>query len=241
MLIAIPSKGRANGVKSLRQLPTSATLFVPATEADAYRASNPGVEVVEVPNDVHGITRTRNWILDYTDEPRVVFVDDDLKRAGWLQALPFRFRVVDDMPEADLLNEWCKLFDLTEQMKYRIWGVSTISAPRAVYPYKPFIWHTYVTASCMGMLNLPGFRFDERYPVKEDYELCLRCIKEDGGLVGARYLFWENSHWTDEGGCKDYRSQEMERQCTQQLIDDYPGMIRKVTRGGSEFSIHLDF
>jgi len=240
MLVAIPSKGRASAVKSLRQLPTSAVLFVPEAEAMAYGKCNPGVEVVAVPDSVAGITRTRNWILDNTAEPRVVFVDDDLKTAGWLEALPFRWRV-NRLTEDELLAEWCRLFELTEQMQYRIWGVATNSAPRAVYPYRPFIFHTYATASCMGMLNLPGFRFDESFPVKEDYELCLRCIKEDGGILGARHLFWENNHWTDEGGCKDYRSAEMETDCIERLIAMYPGMIRKVTRGGSEFSISLEF
>jgi len=93
----------------------------------------------------------------------------------------------------------------------------------------------------MGILNDGRTRFDESFPVKEDYELCLRCIKEDGGILGARYLYWHNEHWTGEGGCKDYRTQAMEEKAINKLMSMYPGFIRRVTRGGAEYSINLDF
>ena len=92
----------------------------------------------------------------------------------------------------------------------------------------------------MGLVN-DGIRFDPEFPVKEDYELCLRCIKDDGGIVGARFLFWKNSHWVDDGGCKDYRTQEMEDEVIQKLMRMYPNHIKKITKGGSQYSIRLDF
>jgi hypothetical protein len=93
----------------------------------------------------------------------------------------------------------------------------------------------------MGMFADAGLRFDESFKVKEDYELCLRCIKEDGGVLAARYLYWENEHWGTEGGCKDYRTQAMEEEAIKMLMRRYKGMIRKITRGGSEYSIELEF
>lgn len=241
MLVAIPSKSRPGAVKSQTIIPTAA-VFVPRLEADAYERLGTK-NVMPVPDDVRGITRTRNWILDWAadrGERRVVFIDDDVKAQGWveLQTLRGKHR---KLKEPDWLTEWAKLFDVAADLKHRIWGVATTSEIRAVYPYKPFIWQTYVTASCMGMFTDAGLRFDESFPVKEDYELCLRCLKEDGGIVGARYLYWENSHWTDEGGCRDYRTAEMEEDAIKRLIRMYPGLIRRVTKGGSEYSIQLDF
>src|SRR6185437_16215572 len=121
----------------------------------------------------------------------------------------------------------------TEQCKYRVWGVATQNAPRAVYPWKPILFRSYVTASFMGIINDGRTRFDERFNVKEDYELNLRCIKEDGGIIAARYIHWTNSHWTDAGGCAAYRTQLMELRCIKLLMQLYPGMIRRVRRGGS--------
>ena len=79
------------------------------------------------------------------------------------------------------------------------------------------------------------------FPVKEDYELCLSCIKEDGGIVGAQYFYWENHHWKTPGGCRDYRTVQMEEECIRRLVRMYPGNVRRVKRKGSEFCIQLDF
>jgi TET-associated glycosyltransferase-like protein len=238
VIVAIPSKGRPTRVKSQKIIP-SARVYVPALEADAYRRC--GVEnVFPVPDRVRGITATRNWILDSTRDPRVVFIDDDVKACGWFELLDQRGKL-RRLNEAEWLGEFTKLFDLTEQLHYRLWGLQTDGALRAVYPFKPFLFRSYVTGSCMGVVNSSGIRFDESFPVKEDYELCLRCIREDGGILAARYIFWSTNHWTDKGGCRDYRTQSMEMEAVDQLMERYPGFIRRVTRGGSEYSIDLDF
>jgi len=134
-----------------------------------------------------------------------------------------------------------KLFELTEQLHFHLFGVATQSAARSVYPWKPILTRSYVTGSFMGIVNDGKIRFDERYQVKEDYELTLRCIRQDGGVVAARYLYWENSHWKDPGGCSGYRTQLMELRCIKMLANSYPGMIRRIERGGSTYSIDLDF
>ena len=238
MLVAIPSKGRPGRVKS-QSVISCARVYVPEDEYDAY-VSLGTRNVAPVPRSVRGITATRNWILDHADDPRVVMIDDDVKEQGWAQARAHRW-VKQKLNEQQWLEEWDKLFDIAQQLGYRIWGVATTGERRAIYPYRPFLWHTYVTASCMGIFADAGLRFDESFPVKEDYELCLRCIREDGGVVGARYLYWESYHWNTEGGCRDYRTQEMEERAIRRLMRMYPGMIRRVTRGGSDYSIQIEF
>jgi glycosyltransferase involved in cell wall biosynthesis len=238
MLIAIPSKGRAGVLKS-QALITCASVFVPENEVEAYKQGG-AKNVVGVPSDIRGITRTRNWILDYSDDPWVVMIDDDLKTAGWCELLPFNGKH-RKLTEGQWLGEWGKLFEVTEGMNYRIWGTSTDSSLRAIYPYKPFMFQSYVTASCMGIINSSGIRFDENFPVKEDYEICLRCVKEDGGIVAARYLYWENHHWSGDGGCKDYRTKAMERKAILNLQKLYPGQVDYATDRKGEFCIGLNF
>ncbi len=200
MLIAIPSKGRATAVKSRKILP-SARLFVPENEIEDYRRAG-NHDVAGVPVSVCGITATRNWILDHVKDRWVVMVDDDVKVQGYLKLLPHNGKYVK-MDEKGWIAESVRLFELTEGLKYRIWGVATQSALRSVYPWKPILFRSYVTASFMGIVNDGRVKFDERFTVKEDYELNLRCIKL--------------------------------------LVKMYPGMIRRVTRGGSSYSIDLDF
>jgi len=214
-------------------------LYVPEQEASDYRATERG-QVVGVPQGVRGITKTRNWILDNANDDQVVFVDDDAKNVGWVELRTFDCRH-HKMTERVLLPEFEKLFAVARGVGARIWGMATQSATRSVYPWAPFRFQSYVTASCMGIWNDTGIRFDEAFPVKEDYELCLRCIKEDGLVLSAQYFYWENAHWDTAGGCKDYRTQAMEEDCIRRLMALYPGYIRRVTRGGSEYSIQLDF
>jgi len=237
MLVAIPSKGRSTSASTMKVLP-HATVYVPEIESDDYRKVWTN-QIVGVPNDVRGITKTRNWILRSTKNRYVVFVDDDVQKHGFLDLGVYK-TTPRSLTEEQYWVEWTKLFHLTEDMGYRVWGPDTSGDLMSVHPTRPFTWHTYLTASCMGMLNT-GTYFDESFPVKEDYELGLRCLSEDGGIVGARYLYWRNAHWTTPGGCKDYRTQEMEEDAIQRLIHLYPGLIRRVNKGGSGYSIVLDF
>ena len=238
MLVAIPSKGRAGSVKTLKVLP-SGTLFIPKSEASNYRDIYPDAEIVLVPEDVRGITNTRNWILENTDDRIVGFVDDDVMGGGyWDIGIETQTRV--PLTQDELTQDWMRLFHVTDDLGYHLWGAETTSRPHTCHPCRPFTWHSYVTASCMGIVN-DGIRFDPEYPVKEDYELSLRCIKEDGGIVGARFLFWKNEHWTGKGGGGDYRTQSMEDEVIKKLMDAYPGYIKKITKGGSQYSIRIDF
>lgn len=237
MLIAIPSKGRAGKVKSLKVLP-QAVLFVPEYEVKDYKkAQYPNI--VGVPGDVKGITKTRNWILKESKDEEVVFIDDDVKIAGWRKLHSHHVESKSLNPK-QWDREFNKLFELTRDLNYRLWGIGTDEATRSQYPYKPFLWNSYVTASCCGIINDGRTYYDESFPVKEDYELCLRLMKEDGGTVGARHIYWHNSHWTDPGGCTDYRTQQMEKDCIYRLKDMYPGMVRQITRGGSGYSISIN-
>ena len=237
MLIAIPSKGRAGETKSEKVL-TSAVLFVPESEVEQYRTHS-SAEVRAVPNEVKGITSTRNWILKSTEERRVVMIDDDVKNQGWTKLYKANGKQ-KKMTENQWLFEFERLFDVVEDLDWKIWGVKTEAALRSVYPFKPINFRSYVTASCMGIINDGTYPFDESFPVKEDYEICLRHIEEFGGIVAARYLYWENSHWGDEGGCKSYRTQKIEAKAIKNLVAKYPSRIKRITRGGSEYSIELN-
>ncbi len=236
MLIAVPSKGRA-GLTTTNKILPNCIFYVPESEVHQYN----GIvkNIVGVPKEVRGITATRNWILKNTDEKWVVFLDDDVKDCGYLKLLERKTIRIKIKDEKFWNDEFVKLFDLTEQLSYKIWGVKTESAPRSMYPYKPFLFKSYVTASCMGIINDGEYYFDERYKVKEDYEICLRHIRDKGGILAARYLHWENDHWEQDGGCKDYRTVEMEKNCIKMLIKDFPGMVKNVSRKANKFTIQL--
>jgi hypothetical protein len=147
MLIAVPSKGRAGRVMTQAVVP-SASIFVPHLEAAAYEQM--GVRnVVPVPDAVRGITATRNWILRQADDRRVVMIDDDVRTQGYTELFA-RNCMRHLLDEATWLGEFAKLFDVTEDLGYRIWGLRPM-APPARFTRSTFCWRSYVTASCMGI------------------------------------------------------------------------------------------
>jgi glycosyltransferase involved in cell wall biosynthesis len=238
MLIAVPSKGRAGLTTTNKILPNMSTFFVPESEYHQYN----GIvkNIVCVPKDVRGITDTRNWILKNTDEKWVVFLDDDAKNVGYNKLEERNSKNIQIKDEGFWMEEFLKFFDLTEQLGYKIWGTRTEYSPRGTYPYKPFLTRSYVTASCMGIVNDGEYLFDPEFKVKEDYEICLRHIRDKGGILAVRYLHWANEHWTTDGGCKDYRTIEMERDAIKRLIKLYPSMISSAKRKANEFTITLN-
>tara|TARA_R100000664_G_scaffold675_1_gene2009 strand:- start:345 stop:1061 length:717 start_codon:yes stop_codon:yes gene_type:complete len=237
MIIAIPSKNRAGRTTSQNVLP-NATFFVPNSEVHQYKAFVKNI--IGIPNNIQGITPTRNWILKNTKEKYVVFIDDDVKTCGYNKLLERNTKKIEIKNEEFWNEEFKKFFMMCEELEYKMWGVRTESSPRGTYPYKPILFRTYLTASCMGMINDGEYYFNEKYKVKEDYEICLRHIRDKGGILGIRYLHWENEHWTTEGGCKDYRTIEIERDCIKRLIKEYPNMVLSAKRKNNEFCIKLN-
>lgn len=236
MKVCIPSKGRAGACASLKILP-SAYVFVPASEGAAYRRFYQNV--IDVPIEIRGITATRNFILNHFPGEYIVMIDDDVKAAGFIDMGSRKGVQIKIGDESVWEGEFKKWFAMCDAMGYKIWGLKTESARRSTYPYRPFLTKTYVTASCMGIVNDGKYRFDEDFKVKEDYEICLRHIKNEGGILGVRYMHWENEHWEKAGGCKAYRTVEMERDAIKRLIKMYPGMVKSVTMKNSIFTIKL--
>lgn len=91
----------------------------------------------------------------------------------------------------------------------------------------------------MGIINDSTYRFDERFIVKEDYEISLRHINQYGGIIAARYFHWENSHWKDDGGCKDYRTQKVEEDAIKLLKQLYPSMVTGANKKNNKYTIKL--
>lgn len=240
MLIAIPSKSRPWKSKS-KELLRSALMFVPENEAEIYKKIY-GSDVVPVPLDVRGITPTRNWILDQYRGEDVVFVDDDLIQTGYVVTDEnLKKKHVNFKNEADILREFEKSFELCKDLGWKIWGLKTESASMSQRDEKPFLFKCYVTASCMGIVNDTDLRFDEAFRVKEDYEISCRHIEKYGGILGVRYIYWENKHWDTNGGCGDYRTDKMERDCIERLISRYPNFVKSVKRKNSQYCIQLMF
>ena len=156
MLIAVASKSRAGKTTTNKILPNIATFYVPESEVHQYSYIK---NVIGVPKAIQGITQTRNWILKNTKEQKVVMLDDDVKSCGYNQNLAYKTIKHEIKNESFWYEEFVKAFDICQQMNYKMWGVKTEGSPISTHPYKPILTRTYLTASCMGLINDGEFYF----------------------------------------------------------------------------------
>jgi hypothetical protein len=103
MLIAVPSKNRAGKTTTNKILPNSAVFYVPKSEVHQYSYIK---NVVSVPNDIQGITKTRNWILKNTEEKWVVFLDDDARNVGYTKMESHQAKKIEVKNEGFWVNEF---------------------------------------------------------------------------------------------------------------------------------------
>ena len=234
--ICIPSKGRA-GLMTSQKVFKSATIFVPKSEVQQYKIY-PN-EIIGIPNEVRGITATRNWILKNTKQ-NVFFIDDDFQDGGYIERLTEQYSRKHIRDEKVYIKEISRLFEVSYQMGSKINGFFTTNNNLTLYPYNPFLFNGVCLGSCMGVINDGTYYFDETYEVKEDYELSLRHIVERGLTVMSNVLYMQHEHTQLKGGCRDSKRIDKEKVAIKKLIKKYPNMIREARHRGTSFSIQLN-
>ncbi len=234
--VCIPSKGRA-GIMTSQKIFKSATIYCPESEITQY-SIHPN-KIVGIPDNVKGITATRNWILKNND-CNVFFLDDDLQYGGYIERSETKYKVKRVTDEQIFLQDITRLFEVTEQAGSKIFGMFTVGNNLTNYSYSPFLFIGVCLGSCMGMINDGSYYFDESFEVKEDYELTLRHLSERGLTVRSNVLFMQHEHTQLEGGCRDGRRIQKEISAIKRLIKMYPGMIKEAKHRGTSFSIQLN-
>ena len=238
MIIAIPSKGRAGRVLTTRIF-KSALLYVPESEYQQYLQFNNNV--IAVPKNIKGITQTRNYILKENIENDIVFIDDDLQHGGWIKKGIEKYKQIRITNEEDWIEEFEKYFDLTKQLGWHIWGLKYTDNSMTSYAWNPFLLNGLALGSCMGFIKGNKYLFDEDFEVKEDYEISMRHIKEEGGLLSVRYTFMQHEHTQMEGGCRDSTRILKEKKALIGLLKKYPGWIKQAKHHGTMFSIQMNY
>jgi len=224
MKICVPSKNRAGKTQTQRIL-KNAIFFVPKDEVKLYKNKIKN-KIIEVPKKYNGITKTRNFILKTYPNENILFIDDDTRQAGYFDEGNRISFFKDDFNDI-LEKEFNRLFQVTKELGFKIWGAETGGSKFANHSLTPFSFRGVINCSFLGLINDGEFYFDENFEVKEDYEILLRHFKKKGGHLKVRHFFWSVKHWNNQGGCVDYRTDEMEKNCIEKLKKRYPFMIKK--------------
>lgn len=139
--VCAPSYRRPGNCDTLKYLPF-VRIYVDGGEVDAYRAANPGANIVRCDDGIQGnVCRVRNHILDREFENGadvVVTMDDDVKEfARWTKGSNVKSKRVRLEPE-DFLAFIERYTLMAEDIGAFLWGMN-LNFDKSVYrEYSPF-------------------------------------------------------------------------------------------------------
>lgn len=218
--VYIPSKGRA-GIVTSHSLFLNSAIVCPESEVELYKEYHD--EVIGVPDNVKGITPTRNWILDNMDDEWMIQVDDDARSFHKYERGDLIKFIKPDRIHTLLDN----MFNMTNGLGYKVWGLAMAGDYKFYKPYAPFSTQGVVGANIIGIIKNP-LRFDERLKVKEDYDYSMQHIFKYGGVLRTHKYGIDVVHLTNAGGCVSYRTKDIELECYDILVKKWgKGIVKR--------------
>lgn len=234
--IAIPSRERPKEQLTLEYLSKirypreKIRLFLDSdAEARAYaRWRNYVAEIVVEP--ASGITQKRNQILDFYDEgQRLIMLDDDLK--GFYVLSRRRLR---ELTASEVFDFIYKGFAVAEMVGTKLWGIYPVFNHFFMKP-RIAIGRYFIIGSFMALVK-SAIRFDERLPLKQDYDFTLSHCAAYGKVVRLDYIVGNFRHY-NRGGVERLRKAGKEREAYQYLLRKWGPWVRPNPRRENELLI----
>ena len=225
MKIYAPSYKRAEGVKTHKILPG---VIYCVHEFEAHEYIEKGYNVEVMPDAVGGnIARVRNYIKDNYIGDKGLMIDDDIeaiKIFKWHNDIPKAYSVED-------VDEFIEQgFAMCEQFGCHLWGINIIGDKGSYREYTPFSLTNTISGSFMGFIN-NELRFDERIPLKEDYDYSIQNANHYRKLLRINYARMVKKDHGNKGGCADYRTIKREKEQMAILQNKWGRQIVKQDKG----------
>jgi hypothetical protein len=176
-------------------------------ESDAEEYTQNGNDIIVVPDSAQGnLCKIRNYILDnfFQDCDCIVLMDDDCKGVyRWDGQKKIKF-------EGEQLIEFAEhMAILCEDYGFKFWGLNCVQDKGAYREHTPFGTLQYIGGPFQAHL-INSIRYDERLPLKEDYDITLQHIKENGGCLRINFANYDVKQAEQSGGCATYRNIQKE-------------------------------
>ena len=202
----ILSRGRADTICTHLLVPNCDLLCV-ESEYEAYkvRCGSKVGKIKTIPDEIVGIAKIRNWILDHWRNKVLFMMDDDVdslirmgEGTGIVTKDPEIIEQVIDNTARCAMDAGCHVF-----------GFNLTPDIRKFRENVPFRFATWVDTT-WGVIGR-DLRFDENQFVKEDFDYCLASLKRHRIIwTDARYYFSHKSR-SNKGGLTMYRTDEREK------------------------------
>lgn len=223
--VCCPSYKR-DEVKSFKFFGDILKVYVCETEYDRYVEKNKEFEkcFVKVPYGVQGnVARIRNYILDDNKDADVCcIVDDDMAYIGYYEGLELHKLGKDDI--IPFIEKYTLLCD---DFGFKMWGVNLNSDPQCYREYTPFSTTSVVLGPFSCYLKGNECRYDEKLPLKEDYDMSLQNLNKYRGILRINKYHYSCEQSTNKGGCAAIRNIEREKEQLNMLIQKWGSRIVK--------------
>ena len=206
--LIIPSDGRADMV--LTRV-SGAILYVPESQADAYRQHNPGIQIETHPDGAHRNLAAKRQDI-YTRWGAVFMLDDDLAYNARVH-LPGNNRLHDLTPD--------EAHDLIQRTAWQaraagcyLYGFAATPNPLHYLPQRPIDLTGYINASAIGLWPSDRLYFSERTTAAESHWInLLNAYAHRKSWCDTRFHFGQKpgSTFTRPGGQTQHRTLASER------------------------------
>lgn len=194
-------------------------------ENDAENYMKNGNDIIIVPNDAQGnLCRIRNYILSHlNDADCCVIVDDDCSGIFlWQRQKKIKLNNED-------LLEFCEnQAVICKDWGYMFWGLNCIADKGAYREHTPYSTTTYIGGPFQAHLRGSELRYDEKLPLKEDYDMTLQHLHTYGGCMRVNYAHYVVKQAEQTGGCAQYRNLKKEQEQLQDLQKKWGSKIIRI-------------
>lgn len=222
--ILIPSYLRADTQSTVELLsgaygPDEIILSTQTREDYAQYSAKWGHKAMVIYRDGHSVGDNRNTLLKWCEENGVtqaIMLDDDISGIQMSNK-----EVLKDAQSIRRLFESC--IKTAQQCKATVFGSYPVSNPLMMSSTVTI--NNIMIGTFLGILDT-SLRFDTRYRVKEDYELCLRVMSKGGNVVRFNNFAPRARHKSSGGCLADFNDTARYPIYAQMLMEQYPQFIK---------------
>lgn len=224
-------------------------VYVDNKEYNDYVIANPKYKnnIVSVPDGIQGnVSRIRNYILneEFKNGADVVcIIDDDLKgiyHFEYENGYAYKEKLVEEDEFLDFIE---KNTILCKEFGFKLWGVNLNKDALNYKHCLPFNTKAVILGPFSCHLSDSDIRYDEKLPLKEDYDLAIQHLNKYRGILRLNKYHYNCKQSINPGGCATYRNREKEEQQLKALQKKWGKDIVKQDKSnkGDKEKVNIDY
>lgn len=206
-------------------------VWVDEGEYDEYVRQNPDAVIISCKNGIQGnLCRIRNHILreEFNNGADVVLIIDDDMQGVYYYESENGYAYTKHLVTTDNFLDFIERYSImADDIGAKFWGVNISKDAQNYRQTSPFSTVSYIGGPFQCFLKDNECFYDERLPLKEDYDMTLQqCLKYRVAFRVNKF-FYEVKQAKQAGGCAAYRNYEREKEQLNLLLKKWGSSIVK--------------